>query len=221
MQGPARIAPSVLAADMARLGEEVAAVEEHVDLLHVDVMDGHLVDNIALGFPVVEALRRITHLPLDCHMMTTNPAWYLERLAALGVTWVTVHLEAHPDPRPVAARARELGLGFGLVLDPPTPVGAVEPFLELCDLVLVMAVPPGFGGQSFDPGALEKISRLRKSLDSAALSTDIEVDGGIDPTTARLARKAGAEVFVAGTAVFGRSDPVAAVTELRRAVGET
>ncbi len=211
-----KIAPSVLAADFSRLGEEIARIERHVDLLHVDIMDGHFVPNLSLGIPVLEAIDRTTDLPLDCHLMTTNPDAYLDRFRAAGADLVTVHMEVFPDPRHVARQARDLGLGFGLVVNPPTPVGAVEPFLELCDLVLVMSVNPGFGGQAFIGDVLGKVERLRKSIDSAGLPTDIEIDGGIGPDTARRARAAGANVFVAGTAVFGAPDPVAAVAELRR-----
>lgn len=217
---PARIAPSLLAADFAHLGDEVARIADHVDLLHVDVMDGHFVPNISLGMPVIESLRATTELPFDCHLMTTNPDAYLEQLAAAGATLVTVHLEVFPDPGVVAARAREVGLGFGLVLNPPTPYEAVDPFLELCDMVLVMSVNPGFGGQSFIPDVLTKIEKARETIDSRALPVDIEIDGGITPTTAPLARRAGADVFVAGTAIFRAPDPIAAIEDLRTSVAD-
>jgi ribulose-phosphate 3-epimerase len=215
---PVRIAPSVLAADFARLGEEVARVEPVVDLLHVDVMDGHFVPNLTIGIPIIAALRRVTELPLDCHLMTLNPDAYLEPLKEAGADLVTVHMEVFPNPEPVAAKARQLGLGFGLVINPPTPAEAVEPFVELTDMVVVMSVNPGFGGQAFMPEVLPKLERLRKFVDSAGLDTDIEIDGGIDPTTIRSARDAGADVFVAGTSVFQAEDPAAAVEELRKAV---
>ena len=215
---PPRIAPSILAADFTRLGEQVALVEPHVDLLHVDVMDGHFVPNLTLGMPVIRALRASTELPLDCHLMTLNPDHYLEDLQQAGADLVTVHMEVFPDPSSVAAATRDLGLGFGLVINPPTPAQAVEPFVELVDMVVVMSVHPGFGGQDFMPEVLGKVERLRKFIDSAGLGTDIEVDGGIDPTTIRAARDAGADVFVAGTSVFHAQDPVAAVAELRKAM---
>ncbi len=213
-----RIAPSILAADFARLGEEVAAVEPHVDLLHVDVMDGHFVPNLTIGIPVIASLRKETDLPLDCHLMTLNPDAYLEPLKEAGADLVTVHLEVFPNPGPVAEKAREVGLGFGLVLNPPTPAEAVEPFVALADMVVVMSVNPGFGGQAFMPEVLPKVERVRKFVDSAGLATDIEIDGGIDPTTIRSARDAGADVFVAGTSVFGADDPAAAVGVLRKAM---
>ena len=215
---PPRIAPSILAADFARLGEEVAAVEESADLLHVDVMDGHFVPNLTIGMPVVASLRAVTNLPLDCHLMTLNPDAYLEDLKEAGADLVTVHMEVFPNPAPIAAQARELGLGFGLVINPPTPAEAMEPFVELADMVLVMSVNPGFGGQAFISEVLGKVERLRKFVDSAGLGTDIEIDGGIDTTTIRSARDTGADVFVAGTSVFGAEDPAAAVDELRKAI---
>jgi len=215
---PPRIAPSVLAADFARLGEEVALIEAVVDLLHVDVMDGHFVPNLALGIPAIRALRASTDLPLDCHLMTLNPDQYLESLKEAGADLVTVHIEVFPDPSSVASAAREIGLGFGLVINPPTPVKAVEAFVELADMMVVMSVHPGFGGQEFLPEVLGKVEQLRKFVDSAGLDTDIEIDGGIDSTTIRSARDAGADVFVAGTSVFRAKDPVAAVGELRKAM---
>lgn len=188
------------------------------DLLHVDVMDGHFVPNLSIGMPVIASLREVTDLPLDCHLMTLNPDAYLEELKAAGADLVTVHMEVFPNPVTVAARAREVGLGFGLVISPPTPAEAVEPFIELADMVLVMSVNPGLGGQAFMPEVLGKLERVRKFVDSAGLATDIEIDGGIDVTTIRSARDAGADVFVAGTSVFLAQDPAAAVEELRTAI---
>jgi ribulose-phosphate 3-epimerase len=217
---PARIAPSILAADFAHLGEEVARVEEYVDLLHVDVMDGHFVPNISLGMPVISSLRAATGLKLDCHLMTLNPDAYFEDLKAAGADLATVHIEVFPNPTNVGAQARDAGLEFGLVINPPTPFEAIEPFIEIADMVVVMSVHPGFGGQSFIESTLPKIERVRKFVDSAGLSTDIEVDGGIDMTTIRPAREAGADVFVAGTSIFREPDPGAAAQELRRAIGQ-
>jgi ribulose-phosphate 3-epimerase len=215
---PPRIAPSILAADLARLGEEVALIEPHVELLHVDVMDGHFVPNISFGVPVIASLRKATDLPLDCHLMITNPTAYLEPLAEAGADIVTVHIEAVPDPARACATARELGLAFGLVINPPTPYEAIEPFIESSDMILVMSVHPGFGGQSFITDVLTKVERARRFIDAAGLATDLEIDGGIDPTTARAARDAGADVFVAGTSIFHAESPVAAIAELRAAV---
>ena len=212
---PVRIAPSILAADFARLGEEVQVVEPYVDMLHVDVMDGHFVPNISLGVPVIASLRRVTRLPLDCHIMTTNPDAYLEDMSEAGADMVTVHIEAAPDPTAVAKRAGAAGLGFGLVLNPITPFAAIAPFLELCDMVLIMSVQPGFGGQAFMEEVLPKVEEARKFVDVRGLSADIQIDGGIGPRTIGRARAAGADVFVAGSAIFGAPDPVAAVAALR------
>ena len=218
MQQPMRIAPSILAADFARLGDEVAAVAPHVDLLHIDVMDGHFVPNISLGIPVIASLREATDLFFDCHLMITNPEAYLEPLREAGANMVTVHAEVFPDPTSIARQARELGLGFGMVINPPTPAEAMHPYLELCDFAVVMSVHPGFGGQEFMPEVLDKVESIRKTVDSQGLRTEIEIDGGIDATTIRSAWDAGAEVFVAGSAVFRAPDPVAAVAEMRARV---
>ncbi|MBA2338732.1 MAG: ribulose-phosphate 3-epimerase [Acidimicrobiia bacterium] len=215
-RGPARIAPSILAADFARLGEEIAMVAPHVDMLHIDVMDGHFVPNVSLGPPVIRCIRPVTELPFDCHLMMTNADAYFDPLREVGADLVTIHIEAYPDPTRAASQARELGLGFGLVLNPPTPMAAVEPFLDLCDLVLVMSVHPGFGGQAFIPATLATVRSLRETLDRRSLAVDIQIDGGIDPDTIGAAREAGADVFVAGSAIFGAADPVAAVEALRR-----
>jgi ribulose-phosphate 3-epimerase len=216
---PARIAASILNADFARLGEEVARLEPHLDFLHLDLMDGHFVPNLSFGAPVVASLRRATTLFFDCHLMVTNPISLFPDLAKAGAGLVSVHVEVHPDPAKAAEAARALGLQFGLVVNPPTPFAAVAPFVELCDLLLVMSVNPGFGGQGFMSEVLDKVEAARKLIDSRGLAADIEIDGGITPETARLARLAGADLFVAGTAVVRAADPVAAVEALRAAVG--
>ena len=213
-----KIAPSLLAADFSHLADEVASLGSEADLLHLDVMDGHFVPNLTFGMGVIAALRPHTDLRFDCHMMTTNPVEFLPELADAGVDIVTVHLEAVGDPRLAAAIARDLGMGFGVVISPPTPWEAMAPFVELCEMVLVMSVHPGFGGQSFIPEVLDKVEALRKLVDSQALSTDIEIDGGISKSTIRSARDAGANVFVAGTAVFGESDRRKAIEELRQVI---
>ncbi len=210
-----RIAPSILAADFAHLAADIEAISDYVDLLHVDVMDGHFVPNISIGPPVISSLSKVTELYLDCHLMITDPLTYLEPLKAAGADGVTVHIEAVPDPTPVAKEARLLGLDMGLVINPPTPVSAIEPYLDLVNMVVVMSVHPGFGGQSFMEEVLPKIERLRELIDSRALAADIEVDGGIDLRTVGPARTAGANVFVAGTSVFRADDPVAAVSQMR------
>lgn len=211
------ISPSILNADFSRLGEQVSLVAPYVERFHLDVMDGHFVPNLSFGMPVIESLRAVTDLPFNCHLMVTNPVSLFSSLAGAGATTVSVHIEVHPDPSVPAAKARDLGLGFGLVLNPATPFEAVAPFVELCDVLLVMSVVPGFGGQSFIPDVLPKVEAARKLIDSAGLATDIEVDGGITPGTIGMARRAGADVFVAGTAIFGSPDPVDAIARLRAA----
>lgn len=211
-----QIAPSILAADFAQLGAQVDEVAGVVDLLHVDVMDGHFVPNISLGPPVISSLSASTDLFLDCHLMISDPVRYVGQLAEAGADGVTAHIEAVPDPTPFLATARDLGLRAGLVVNPPTPWTAVEPFLDQCHKVVVMSVHPGFGGQEFIDSVLPKISSLRESIDSRALATDIEVDGGVDVRTAGPAWSAGANVLVAGTSVFRASDPVKAVGDIRR-----
>ena len=212
---PARIAPSILTADFSRLGEDVAKVESHVDLLHIDVMDGHFVPNISLGIPIIRSLRPHSILRFDCHMMTTNPRHHFAALSEAGADIVTVHIEVYPEPEDAAASARMAGLGFGLVLNPATPLEAVEPFVDLCDMLVVMSVEPGFGGQEFIEASLSKIAEARKIVDSRGLATDIEVDGGIGPNNIRQARDAGADVFVVGSAIFQADDPVAAIAAMR------
>ena len=214
-----KIAPSLLAADFARLADEIATIEDHADLLHLDVMDGHFVPNLTFGAPVISKLRSVTTLPFDCHIMVNNPETLAEPLAEAGADIVTVHLEAVPDPSAISRRIRDLGMGFGAVISPPTPWEALAPWVDHCDMLVVMSVHPGFGGQSFIPEVLPKVESLRKQVDSMGLSTDIQIDGGITPETVTSARDAGVNVFVAGTSVFGRSDRPAAIQELRTAIG--
>jgi len=212
-----KIAPSLLAADFAHLANDVERVAPAVDWLHLDVMDGHFVPNISFGIPVIESLRGVTDLYFDCHIMTTNPDAYLPELAKAGVNLVSVHIEAVPNPVRAMARARENGLDFGLVLNPGTPFEAVAPYVGQCDLIVVMSVEPGYGGQTFIPEVLPKIESAREWVESHELSADIQVDGGITPENAGTAISAGATVLVAGTAVFRSEDPPAAVQALRRA----
>ena len=212
-----RIAPSILAADFASLGHDVAALGTRIELLHVDVMDGHFVPNISIGPPVIASLRKATDLYLDCHLMITDPVRYLEPLRTAGADGVTAHIEAIPDPGPFFDAARDLALDAGLVVNPPTPVEAVMPFIDRASKIVVMSVHPGFGGQSFIPEVLAKVEALRESIDSAALTTDIEIDGGIDLRTVGQAYAAGADILVAGTAVFRADDPPGAVDALHDA----
>lgn len=193
-------------------------MEPHLDFLHMDIMDGHFVPNLSFGIPVVASLRRTTSLYFDCHLMVTNPTSLFADVKQAGGDMVTIHIEVWPDPTEAAAQARSLGLDFGLVLNPPTPFGAVAPFLGLCDRLLVMSVNPGFGGQAFLPEVLDKVAAARKFIDSEGLPADIEIDGGITPETARLARRAGADSFVVGSALMGAPDPVEAARQLRAAV---
>jgi ribulose-phosphate 3-epimerase len=196
------IAPSLLACDFARLADEVRAVEATgVDVLHLDIMDGHFVPNLSFGVPVVEAIRRATDLVLDVHLMLDNPAEYVAAFRKAGADVITVHAEVLADARPLLDEIRRLGAAPGLSLNPPTPVEVLEPALGHCDLVLVMSVMPGFGGQKFDPVALDKLRWLRDHPHFPAVR---EVDGGVNLETVAACAAAGAEVLVAGTAVFGK-----------------
>ena len=212
-----KIAPSLLAADFSRLDDEIARIEDHVEWLHLDVMDGHFVPNISFGIPVIESIRGITDLFFDCHVMTTNPDASLPEMAKAGANLVTMHIEAMPDPTAAADRAREVGVGFGLAINPATPYEGVAPFAELCDLIVVMSVEPGFGGQSFLPEVLPKVEAAREWVEKRGLTTDIQVDGGITADNAGMAADAGATVLVAGSAVFRAEDPPSAVDMIRRA----
>ncbi|HUO46071.1 MAG TPA: ribulose-phosphate 3-epimerase [Acidimicrobiia bacterium] len=213
-----RIAPSLLAADFSCLAEALKSIETEADSLHLDVMDGHFVPNLTFGPPVIKSLRTHTSLPFDCHLMTTAPDLYLADFAAAGADGVTMHIEAVPDPTMPAKAASEQGLRFGLAISPPTPFSALEPYVELCNLVLIMSVQPGFGGQEFDERVLPKVEAARNWIESHDLDADIQIDGGISISTARVAREAGANVFVAGTAVFGASDPAQAIRQLRQVI---
>lgn len=215
---PIKIAPSLLAADFSKLGDEIGRISGVVDWLHLDVMDGHFVPNISFGMPVIAAIRGKTDLYFDVHVMTTNPGQYLEELKAAGANLVTAHIEAIPDPTGVARSAAALGLDFGLVLNPRTPFRAVEPYLETCQVVVVMSVEPGFGGQGFIPDVLPKVESARKWVEDHELASDIQVDGGVTADNAGLIVDAGATVLVAGSSIFGAADPLQAVAEIRRAV---
>jgi ribulose-phosphate 3-epimerase len=211
-----RIAPSILSADFARLGEQVAAAERGgADWLHVDVMDGHFVPNITIGPLVVAALRPVTRLPLDVHLMIEAPDRYLSDFAQAGADWLTVHAEACPHLHRSLQAIKALKVKAGVVLNPATPLSVLEHVLEECDLVLLMSVNPGFGGQKFIPQVLEKIARLRAMINARGLSTLIEVDGGVGVGNVRQIAQAGADVLVAGSAVFGDTDVAAAIKRLR------
>ncbi len=211
-----QIAPSILASDFARLGEEVAAVEAAgADLLHVDVMDGHFVPNISIGVPVVASLRRATDLPLDVHLMVSEPHDYIEAFAEAGADWISVHVEVCLHLEGTLANIKQRGLKAGVVLNPSTPLGALDEILPEADHVLLMGVNPGFSGQAFIKSVEGKVARLRGIIDEAGLPTLIEVDGGVNQDNAGRLRKAGADILVAATAIFGADDYGAAIKALR------
>jgi ribulose-phosphate 3-epimerase len=211
-----RIAPSILSADFAALGDAVAEVAPEADLLHVDVMDGHFVPNLTIGPPVVASLRKHTALYFDCHLMITDPGDYLEAFRKAGADGCSVHVEVGRTGE-LIDEMRRLGLDVGLVLNPDTPLDAARPWLERIDLLLLMTVFPGFGGQSFIADVMPKVTEARRAVDEARLRVAIQVDGGIDERTAQVAAAAGADTFVAGSAVFGTDDPKAAAGRIRRA----
>ena len=212
----AKIAPSILSADFAQLADDVERVAGEADLLHVDVMDGHFVPNLTIGPPVVKSLRKRTDLYLDCHLMVDNPGELLEDFADAGADGCTIHIELG-DPRPLFATMRDLGLRVGLTHNPETPVDMVLPYLEEIDLLLVMSVHPGFGGQDFIPSVLDKLTVARKAVDENGLSVELEIDGGINSETAPRAAAAGADILVAGSAIFHADDPATAARQIREA----
>jgi ribulose-phosphate 3-epimerase len=212
------IAPSILAADFGRLADEVQKAEKGgAQVVHVDVMDGHFVPNLTVGPPVVRSLRKATALPLDCHLMIENADRHLDAFVDAGANWISVHVEAMPHLQRAIAHLRSRGVRPGVVLNPATPIGALEEILPEVDYVLVMSVNPGFGGQAFLPASLDKIRRLKRILDERGLRADIEVDGGVDASNVRALFQAGARIMVAGSAVFGQGDPEAGVRRLLEA----
>ncbi len=212
-----QIAPSILSSDFSRLGEEIRAVEAAgADLIHVDVMDGHFVPNITIGPLIVEAARRSTRLPLDVHLMITNPELYIADFAKAGADCITVHVEtAFHLNRLVQAIREHAGVKASVSLNPATPLSALDYILSEIDRVLIMSVNPGFGGQAFIPSCLGKIGELRKRIDGLGLRTEIEIDGGVKPENAQSIINAGADILVAGSAVFGAKDYAEAIRSMR------
>ena len=211
--GPA-ILPSLLLCDFAHLGDEIRRVEEAgAAALHLDVMDGHFVPNLSYGFPLVEACRKNSRLPLDVHLMISNPEKYVDSFVEAGADIVTVHVEATDDPASLLRQIHSAGAAAALAINPPTPVEALDPFLDQCDMILVMSVMPGFGGQAFDPVALEKLGYLREKTGG---NLPLEIDGGIGPATIGLAAASGASLMVAGSAIFRQADYVASIHELKQ-----
>jgi ribulose-phosphate 3-epimerase len=213
-----RIAPSLLSADFADLKGAIAVVEQAgVDMLHLDVMDGHFVPNITIGPFIIEAIRRVSKSDLDVHLMIEDPAKYLERFVRAGSTYITFHVEAIAQARQLVEKAMALGVKAGVALNPGTPLEAAARVLEIADIIVIMTVNPGFGGQSFIETCLPKIERLASSVQKRGLKTRIEVDGGVTPETAGRVCAAGASVLVAGTAVFGKKDYAQAIAALKAA----
>ena len=211
------IAPSILSADFTRLGDEIWAVEAAgADVIHVDVMDGHFVPNITIGPLVVRAVRAVTDLPVDVHLMITDPDRYLKDFIDAGADWVTVHVEACVHLHRTLACIKDLGRKAGAVLNPATSLTTLEYVLAEVDLVMLMSVNPGFGGQSFIPSAIDKIRRLRQMLDAVNPGAGIEVDGGIGPATIGAVAEAGANIFVAGSAIYGQAEYGPVIRDLRQ-----
>ncbi|WP_338452012.1 ribulose-phosphate 3-epimerase [Niallia oryzisoli] len=211
-----KIAPSILSADFSKLGDEIKDVEKGgADYIHVDVMDGHFVPNITIGPLIVESIRPVTKLPLDVHLMIENPDQYIETFAKAGADYITVHVEACRHLHRTIQLIKSFGVKPGVVLNPATPVQMIEHIIEELDMVLLMSVNPGFGGQKFIPSVLTKIKQVKELVDQKELTVEIEVDGGINKETAPLCIQAGATVLVAGSAVYGQNDRQKAMAEIR------
>jgi ribulose-phosphate 3-epimerase len=215
------VAPSLLACDFAELGEEIRRVERAgAKVLHLDIMDGHFVPNLSIGIPVVEAIRRSTSLPLDVHLMISEPGCYVKRFRKAGADLLTIHIEVAADPRPLLDEIHSLGAAAGISLNPPTPLDALSEYLDFCDVVLVMSVMPGFGGQEFEVEALDKLRRLRAAAGSRLL---LSVDGGVNLDTVASCAAAGADLFVTGSALFSQPDYgrfIEQMTDIARSVKE-
>jgi len=213
-----RIAPSILSADFAALGEEIRRVEAAgADLIHFDVMDGHFVPNLSVGIPVLKSVRAITKLPLDAHLMITEPARYLKPFAEAGADMISVHAEVCDDLPAIAKQMHDLGVRASVAINPDTPVDRVLAAAEHLDMILVMSVHPGFGGQGFIPGSLDKLRQIRAELDRRELNVDLEIDGGIKVDNIASVAQAGANVFVSGSGIFGQKDYAGIIDQMRRA----
>ena len=212
-----KIAPSILSANFAKMGEEVRSLEENgADIVHCDVMDGVFVNNITFGIKMVEDLRKITSLPLDCHLMIVQPEKYVERFAKAGADIITVHYEACKENlKEVLALIKSTGAKCGAVINPDTPVEKIKDVILDCDMVLVMSVFPGFGGQKFIPDALDKLREIRAIIDESGKEIDLEIDGGVTAENVEIIKAAGANVIVAGSAVFNASDRAAMIAKLK------
>ena len=214
----AKIAPSILSADFVNLERDIRALKDNgADFVHVDVMDGHFVPNITIGIPVVAAIRKITDLPLDVHLMIDRPIRYVEDFVKAGADWLTIHIEADQPQTTLEAldKIRALGCKAGIVLKPKTPVEAAIPYLEKCDMILVMTVEPGFGGQKFMADMMPKVQQLKEWMDDINPDCHIEVDGGVDANTCAICKESGADVLVAGSAYFKATDRAAFVKTIQ------
>lgn len=213
-----RIAPSILSADFARLADEIARVERGgADLLHIDVMDGHFVPNLTVGPPIVEALRKVTKLPLDVHLMMTNPDAFVAEFAEAGADYLTVHVETCPHLHRTVQSIKERGVKAGVSVNPATPIGLLEEIARDADLILIMSVNPGFGGQQFIPSSLQKVAQARQLIDRVESPAALEVDGGVKPDNAGQIIQAGADILVSGSAIFSANDYGTVIAALRAA----
>ena len=210
-----QIAPSMLAADFLHLDKDVEIVNENADLFHLDIMDGVFVPNISYGFPVVEAIATVARKPMDAHLMIVQPEKYIERFARIGVSMLSFHLNATDKPAQTLLHIRETGMKAGLVINPDMPVDSLYPYLHLCDYIILMSVYAGFGGQKFIDDTYGRIRTLKAEIDRQGLPVKIEVDGGVCPANAKTLVDAGAEILVAGSAVFKAEDPAAVIASMR------